>query len=147
MRYHCGGYTERYLSGGTVTVAYNPEDVSSVWVLEDGVYTEFMIIESRFVGKDLTTVQDLQAAKKTIVKGAARDNLQAQINLAGHIEAIAHSVEGLKKQNRLISKMEAELSENCRKCRTSIKREKCQLRLDTYKKWNFIETLWVLCYY
>ena len=133
MRYHCGGYTERYLSGGTVTVAYNPEDVSSVWVLEDGVYTEFMIIESRFVGKDLTTVQDLQAAKKTIVKGAARDNLQAQINLAGHIEAIAHSVEGLKKQNRLISKMEAELSENCRKCRTSIKREKCQLRLDTYK--------------
>ena len=94
MRYHCDGYTERYLSGGTVTVAYNPEDVSSVWVLEDGVYTEFMIIETRFVGKDLTTVQDLQAAKKTIVKGAARDNLQAQIDLAQHIEAIANSTNG-----------------------------------------------------
>ena len=34
LRYHCDGYTERYLSGGTVTVAYNPDDVTSVWVLE-----------------------------------------------------------------------------------------------------------------
>ena len=58
MRYHCDGYTERYLSGGTVTVVYNPEDVSSVWVLEDGVYTEFSIIESRFVGKDLVDQAD-----------------------------------------------------------------------------------------
>jgi hypothetical protein len=94
MRYHCDGYTERYLSGGTVTVAYNPENVSSVWVLENGAYTEFTIIESRFEGKDLATVQDLQAAKKTIVKGAARDNLQAQIDLAQHIEAIANSTNG-----------------------------------------------------
>ena len=91
MRYHCDGYTEQYLSGGTVTVAYNPEDVTSVWVLESGVYTEFTIIESRFEGKDLTAVQDLQTTQKTIVKGAMKENLQAQINLAGHIEAIAHS--------------------------------------------------------
>ena len=54
LRYHREGYTEQYLSGGDVTVAYNPEDVSSVWVLEDGAYTEFTIIESRYQGKDLT---------------------------------------------------------------------------------------------
>ncbi|MCM1221699.1 MAG: transposase family protein [Lachnospiraceae bacterium] len=90
MRYHCDGYTEQYLSGGTVTVAYNPEDVTSVWLVESGVYTEFTIIESRFEGKDLSAVQDLQAAKKAIVRGAVRDNLQAQVDLAGHIEAIAH---------------------------------------------------------
>ena len=68
--------------------------MSSVWVLENGAYTEFTIIESRFEGKDLATVQDLQAAKKTIVKGAVRDNLQARINLAQHIEAIANSTNG-----------------------------------------------------
>ena len=39
-------YTEQYLSGGDVTVAYNPEDVTSVWLLEDGDYTEFTVIES-----------------------------------------------------------------------------------------------------
>ena len=89
LRYHCEGYTERYLSGGDVTVAYNPEDVTSVWLLEDGGYTEFTIIESRYQGKDLTAVQELQDSQRTITKGAARDNLQAQINLAQHIETIA----------------------------------------------------------
>lgn len=94
MRYHCEGYTEQYLTGGEVTVAYNPEDVTSVWLLEKGVYTEFTIIESRFEGKDLTAIQELQTAQRTITRGAEQDNLQAQINLARHIEAIAGSVRG-----------------------------------------------------
>lgn len=91
LRYHREGYTEQYLSGGDVTVAYNPEDVSSVWVLEDGTYTEFTIIESRYQGKDLTEVQELQASHRSIARDAVRDNLQAQIDLAQHIEAIADS--------------------------------------------------------
>ena len=94
LRYHCEGYTEQYLSGGEVTVAYNPEDATSVWFLEDGDYTEFRIIESRYQGKDLTTVQELQDSQRTITRGAVRDNLQAQINLAQHIEAIAGSGAG-----------------------------------------------------
>ena len=94
LRYHCEGYTEQYLSGGDVTVAYNPEDVTTVWVLEDGAYTEFTIIESRFEGKDLTAVQELQTSQSAIVKDSTRDNLQAQINLAQHIEAIAGGANG-----------------------------------------------------
>ena len=94
LRYHREGYTEQYLSGGDVTVAYNPEDVTSVWVLEDGAYTEFTIIESRYQGKDLIAVQELQEGQKVIARGAVRDNLQAQINLAQHIEAIADSGAG-----------------------------------------------------
>ena len=94
LRYHCEGFTEQYLSGGTVTVAYNPEDVTSVWTLEDGKYTEFTIIESRFDGKDLTEVQELQTSQRAIVKSSSKDNLQAQINLAQHIEAITDGVRG-----------------------------------------------------
>lgn len=94
MRYHREGYTEQYLKGGTVTVAYNPEDATSVWVLEKGVYTEFALIESRFQGKDLTEAQHIQTSQKSIVKNAEQDNLQAQINLARHIETIAHSAYG-----------------------------------------------------
>lgn len=92
MRYHCDGYTEQYLKGGEVTVAYNPEDVTYVWLLENGIYTKFTIIESRFEGKDLTAVQDLQIAQRGITKEANQDNLQAQINLARHIETIAGNV-------------------------------------------------------
>ena len=63
--------------------------MSSVWILESGVYTEFTLIESRFQGKDLISVQELQASQRTITKESSRDNLQAQINLSQHIEAIA----------------------------------------------------------
>lgn len=92
LRYHCEGYTEQYLSGGTATVAYNPEDVTSVWVIENGSYVEFILIESRFRGKDLVEIQELQSDQRTIVKNEIRNNLQAQIDLAQHIEAIAGSV-------------------------------------------------------
>ena len=89
MRYHCEGYTERYLKGGEVTIAYNPEDVTYVWLLEKGRYTEFKIIESRYKNKDLTSVQCLQTSQKVIEKEAEKYNIQAQIDLARHIETIA----------------------------------------------------------
>ena len=92
LRYHCDGFTEQYLNGGTVTVAYNPEDVTLVWLLEKGCYTEFALIESRFQGKDLSQVQEIQNSQRSITKSAERNNLQAQIYLAQHIEAIAQSV-------------------------------------------------------
>lgn len=92
MRYHCDGYTEQYLKGGAATVAYDPENVTYVWLLENGIYTKFTIVESRFEGKDLAAVQSLQTAQRDIAKGANQDNLQAQINLARHIEAISGSV-------------------------------------------------------
>lgn len=92
LRYHCEGYTQQYLSGGDVTVAYNPEDVTSVWLLDNGTYIEFSLIESRFQGKDLTEVQEIQIHQKAITKNAGHDNLQAQIELAQHIEAVVYNV-------------------------------------------------------
>lgn len=94
MRYHCDGYTEKYLNGGEVMVAYNPEDVTSVWLVGKGIYTEFTIIESRLEGKELTAVQSLRMAQRAIARGVKRDNLQAQIGLARHIETIAGNVGG-----------------------------------------------------
>lgn len=92
LRYHCDGFTEQYLNGGTVTVAYNPEDVSVVWLQEKGRYTEFTLIESRFQGKDLMQVHELQNSQKAITRSAEHDNLQARIYLAQHIEAIAGGI-------------------------------------------------------
>lgn len=91
MRYHCEGYTEQYLKGGEVTVVYNPEDVTFVWLLEKGIYTKFKMIESRYQGKDLTTVQCLQALQKVIEKEVKQDNIQAQIDIARHIETITQN--------------------------------------------------------
>lgn len=89
LRYKHDDYTEAFLSGGEVTVAYNPEDVTEVWLLDNGQYVPFTLIESRYNGKSLAAVQALQKARKQTVNAAAADNLQAQINLAEHIQVIA----------------------------------------------------------
>ena len=82
-------YTERYLTGGEVTVAYNPDDVSECWVIEKGAYTSFTLVERRFAHKSLESAKALQQAGKHTVNTAAADNLQAQLDLAEHIQVIA----------------------------------------------------------
>ena len=72
-------------------VAYNPDDVSMVWVIEKGKFVTFELIDSRFKGKPLIEVENMLSEKKKLVKNVAQDNLQAQIDLAEHIMAIANS--------------------------------------------------------
>ena len=93
MRYHADGYTEKYLKGGEVTVAYNPEDVSHVWLFENGNYQIFDLIESRFRGKDMVEAEKLKTDCNEMIKNASAGNLQAKIDLAMHIQNIAsHAV-------------------------------------------------------
>ena len=89
LRYRHDEYTEEFLTGGEATVAYNPEDVTEVWLLDRGQYIPFMLIESRFSGKSLDAVQSMQKARKQTVNAATADNIQAQIDLAEHIQVIA----------------------------------------------------------
>lgn len=91
LRYKHDDFTEHYLHGGVATVAYNPDDVSCVWLLNDGIFTEFTLAESRFSGLNLAEVDSLKASQKSREKSLRGDNLQAQIDLAGHIEAIANA--------------------------------------------------------
>lgn len=89
MRYKHENYTEKYLSGGSVTVAYNPEDVSNVWLIENGEYICFELIQGRYKGKELSDIETMQKSQKQIVKDAIPKNTQAQIDLANFIEIIA----------------------------------------------------------
>ena len=91
LRYKCEGFTERFLSGGTAVVAYNPEDCGTVWLCEKGTFTPFELIESRFAGKSIAAVQQMKDMQREITKAASIDALQAQIDLADHIQTIARS--------------------------------------------------------
>ena len=53
LRYRHDAYTEAFLRGGEAVVAYNPEDVTEVWLIEKGSFIRFTLIESRFAGKSL----------------------------------------------------------------------------------------------
>ena len=99
MRYKHENFTEKYLAGGEVTVAYNPDDVSAVWLIDNGSYIRFNLIESRYKGKELSDVEIMQRGQKELVKAAIADNIQAQINLAQSIEIIAASVNNPDKVN------------------------------------------------
>ncbi len=99
MRYKHENFTEKYLSGGEVTVAYNPDDVSGVWLIDNSSYIRFDLIESRYKGKELSDVEMMRRGQKELIKSAAIDNIQAQISLAQSIEVIAASAKSPDKVN------------------------------------------------
>mgnify|MGYP004458884405 CR=1 FL=1 len=91
VRYKNKNFAEKYLSGGNVTVAYNPEDSGNVWLLDKGNYIKFELIESRFKNKNFNQIEEMQIQKKNIINSAINDNLQAKIYLANYIEAIVNN--------------------------------------------------------
>jgi hypothetical protein len=91
LRYKNDKYTEMYLKGAMVTVAYNPDDVSKVWLIDNGKYIPFELIENRFKNMELSEVYFIKTNTKNHVKSTTDVNIQAQIDLAEHIETIAHS--------------------------------------------------------
>lgn len=103
VRYKNTNYAEKYLSGGVVTVAYNPDDSSSVWLVEKGNFIEFALIESRYQNKSFSEIEIMQTEKKKIVKSVETNNIQAKINLASHIEAIVANVSCSNEDLEMIS--------------------------------------------
>jgi hypothetical protein len=92
LRYKNLAYTERYLKGGECVVAYNPENVSRVWLYENNTYTPFEIIETFFDNMDIEQVQAIIENKKNTEKSFEDVALQGSINLSREIEIIADSV-------------------------------------------------------
>ena len=86
-------FTENYLAGGEAVSAYNPESADKVYLLEDGKFIEFSLIESRFQGKGFGEIKGMQDAQKSIVDKAIHQNLQGRVDLASHIEKIVNAKE------------------------------------------------------
>lgn len=91
LRYFTEGFFERCLKGGKVTVAYDRTDVSCVWMYEDGEYTRFDLIESRYQGKDIEAVLDMKERQKEIINREQQQSIQSEIDLVSHIQTIKHN--------------------------------------------------------
>lgn len=88
LHYRHDDYTESYLKGGNVTVAYNPENAADVWLIDNGRYIKFNLIEERFTDRSLLEVESQYKQKYELAKETENGSLQAQIDLSKHIEAI-----------------------------------------------------------
>ena len=90
LRYYAEGYTEVFLSGGEVTVSYNPDNCGKVWLKEsDGEFVEFSLIESRYDDMSLSEVKELKQKQKQIENDAIRENYTAKIELLNFIETVS----------------------------------------------------------
>ena len=99
LRYTNDDYTEEFLKGGTITVAFNPDDVSSVWVLDKGNFIEFELVESQYKENTLVEIERMRDKQHEIIREAQEENLQAKIYLAGYIETIARNSERMSDVN------------------------------------------------
>lgn len=97
MRYHHPNYVEQYLQGKDAIVAYNPADVSNIWLIEKGIFIKFELIDSRFQDKSLDTAMDMKKKQRQIAGSANQAKLQAEIDLADHIEVISRA--NVKREN------------------------------------------------
>ena len=89
---HCEGkFTERYLNGGRTTVAYDPDDISCVYLVENGVYTRFELILKVYDNLSLEEVMELQYLQQEAKKSAQPQKDQALIDLVASIETIANT--------------------------------------------------------
>lgn len=89
LRYKNDAYTEMYLRGGQVSVAYNPDDVSAVWLIEEGAFAAFELIESRFMHVSAEDVGTIKQRQRNLAHDARATNMQAQIDLMSAIDVIA----------------------------------------------------------
>ena len=89
---HCdGNYTEEYLTGGKATIAYNPDDVSSVYLLEKGLYKKFELILKVYDNLSLEEVMELQAQQQAVKKSFQTQKDKAFVELVASIETIANT--------------------------------------------------------
>ena len=93
LHYHNKLYREAYLEGKECEVAYDPDSSSRVWMLENGAYIQFDIIESRFKDKSLEAVSEMKAKQRELVKSEQRNKTQAEIDLARSIKLITDNAQ------------------------------------------------------
>lgn len=91
LRYTHPNYIQQFLTGKKdVVVAFNPDNVASVWLIEDnGEYVKFELIESRFKNMTISEVKNLQNKQMGYINSFQKEKLQAELDLARHIQVIA----------------------------------------------------------
>lgn len=89
LRYKAEGFQDEYLDGNKVEAAYNPDNVNQIYLLGNGVYTEFRLIETRYADTTFEVAQEMKQVQKKKLADEKEAQLLAKIHLAEHIEAIA----------------------------------------------------------
>ena len=100
LRYRAPGFVNEYISGKEAIVAYNPKNASHIWLIRDGDYIEFELIEQFFGEKSFEEIDDLKSAtaKEDL------EELESEVKLSRDINATVLSFGGKKVKLKNIRK-------------------------------------------
>lgn len=89
LRYKAFGFTNEYLKGGTVQVAYDPYDVTHVWLIKYGEFVQFDLIDKHYDGMNLFETKQVLSHKAS--EDEIKEELQSSICLSKEIELVRNS--------------------------------------------------------
>jgi hypothetical protein len=84
---------DRYLDDEKVLVAYNPNDVSKVWLIEKGNYIEFDLIEKFLRGKTLEEVESIKNEKNKVINDSKIKSVKSKIKIQNVLDEIIDSID------------------------------------------------------
>ena len=87
LRYGSDGFAERFLKGNKVKVAFNPDNVTYVYLVDEN-FKRFELIDTQFDGAKLDSVNQTKTAQKEHIKHFYEDSMQGRIDLISHIQTI-----------------------------------------------------------
>ena len=109
LRYKADGFNDEFLDGGAGTVAFNPDCVNTVWLLDNGNYIPFNLIETRFMDKSFEGAGTIHQETKRILKEQEEGQLLAKVQLAEKIQTVvslsgaspSKSIKGIRNTRKL----------------------------------------------
>ena len=84
---------DRYLDDEKVLVAYNPNDVSKIWLIEKGNYIEFDLIEKFLRGKTLEEVENIKNEKNKVINDSKIKSVKSKIKIQSVLDEIIGSID------------------------------------------------------
>ena len=84
---------DRYLDDEKVLVAYNPNDVSKIWLIEKGNYIEFDLIEKFLSGKTLEEVENIKNEKNKVINDSKIKSVKSKIKIQSVLDEIIGSID------------------------------------------------------
>lgn len=90
LRYRALNYTNEFLSGGNVIVAYNPDNVGYVYLIDNGEYVKFELIDAFFDNKNIEEVNKVIDIKKELINKYQEESVLSEINLGLKINSIVN---------------------------------------------------------
>ena len=89
LHYFADGFTNEYLNGGSVDIAYNPDSISNIWLLKNSGYIKFSLIDN-LEDMSFDFASKALSEKEQYLKTFESNEIKARISLIGYIETISN---------------------------------------------------------